>query len=147
MSTLDYCRAVAIGFAVFAGTLLLSIPLVAAYAMFINPGHPPEFYRGAAMWIAPWSSHLGGPMLFFWLTRRQTRRHPQTHPIAFAGTTIGSYAGIDLLSVPFFGLAFSTVMTKALVLSLMVKSAAALTGAVLGARRLRVTFATKAIRG
>jgi hypothetical protein len=135
MSLHDYCRAVAIGFAVFAGTLLFSIPLVAAYAMFVNPGHPPEFYRGVATSLAPWSSHIGGPMLFFWLTRRQTRRHPQTHSLAFAGATMGSYLGIDLLSVPFFGLALSTVMTKAFALSLMVKSLAALAGAVVGRQR------------
>jgi hypothetical protein len=45
MSTLDYCRAVTIGFTVFAGTLLLSIPLVAVYALLINPGQSQEFYR------------------------------------------------------------------------------------------------------
>jgi hypothetical protein len=147
MSTLDYCRAVTIGFTVFAGTLLLSIPLVAVYALLINPGQSQEFYRAAATWIAPWSSHIGGPMLFFGLTRRQTRRHPQTHPIAFAWAAIGSYVAIDLMSAPLFGLTLSTVVTRVFVLSLAVKLVAVFAGAILGARRSGATSMRMAARG
>lgn len=135
MSTSDYLRAAIVGFAVFAGTLLLSIPMVAVYAHLINPGHSSEFYSQAAMWIAPWSSHIGGPILFFWLTRRHTSRHPRTNAAAFALAAIVSYAVLDLSSVPLFGLSISTVVTMTFLLSLAGKSVAALAGALIGSRR------------
>ena len=138
MTLLDCCRAIIVGFAVFAGTLLLSIPMVAVYAHLINPGHSSEFYREAATWIAPWSSHIGGPLLFFWLTRRHTVRHPETNAVAFAFPTIVSYVVIDLSSVQIFGLALSSVVTRAFVASLAVKSVAAFAGAILGSRRRTV---------
>lgn len=135
MNTRDYGRSVLVGFAVFAGTVLLSIPMVAVYAYLINPGHPQEFYNQAATWIAPWSSHVGGPLLFFWLNRRGAVRNPQRNAVAFAWATIVSYVAIDLMSVPLFGLAVSDVLTPAFAASLAVKSAAALAGGILGSKR------------
>jgi hypothetical protein len=147
MSTRDYYRAMAVGFAVFAGTLLLSIPMVAVYAQLINPGHSAEFYRGTATWIAPWSSHIGGPILVFWLTRRQTSRHPQTNAVAFAWAAIASYVVIDLSSVPIFGLAVPAVVTMVFGVSLAVKSAAAFAGAILGSRQAGMTGMRARARG
>jgi len=135
MNTRDYGRSVLVGFAVFAGTLLLSIPMVAVYAYLINPGHPQEFYNRAATWIVPWSSHIGGPLLFFWLNHRGAVRNPQRNAVAFAWATIVSYLVIDLLSVPLFGLTLSGVVTMRFAASLAVKSAAALAGGILGSRR------------
>jgi hypothetical protein len=147
MRSLDYCRSFIVGFAVVLGTLLLSIPMVAVYAHLINPGQPTETYHGAATWIAPWSSHIGGPMIFFWLNRREAGRHPQTNAVAFAWATIGSYVVIDLLSVPLFGLALSAVVTMPFVGSLAVKAAAALAGALVGSRRSATAPVRAAARG
>lgn len=147
MSTRDCCRAMAVGFVVFAGTLLLSIPMVAVYAHLINPGHSAEFYQGAAMWIAPWSSHIGGPLLFFWLTRRYTSRQPRTNAVAFAAAAIVSYVAIDLSSVPIFGVTLSTVLTMTFGISLTGKSVAAFAGAILGSRQARMINASPAIDG
>jgi hypothetical protein len=135
MSPLDCFRARSVGIAVFLGTLLLSIPMVAVYRHLIDPGHPPEVYHEAARSIAPWSSHIGGPMLFFWLNHRHAGRYPQRNAVAFAWATIASYVVVDLLSLPPFGLTLSAVVTMTFSTSLAVKAAAALAGAMLGSRR------------
>jgi hypothetical protein len=98
------------------------------------------------MWLAPWSSHVGGPVLFFWLTRRHTRRQPRTNALTFALATIVSYAVIDLASVPIFGLTLSDVVTTTFVCSLAVKSVAAFAGAILGSRRAGLTGRRAAVR-
>jgi hypothetical protein len=134
VSALDYVRSMIVGFAVFLGTLLLSVAMVAVYARLIDPGHPPERYHAAATWIAPWASHIGGPLVFFWLNYRDAGRHPRTNAIGFASATIGSYVMIDILSVPLFGLSLSSVITMTFIVSLAVKAAAALAGAMLGSR-------------
>ncbi len=135
MNALDSLRALAVGVTVFLGTLLLSIPMVAFYAYVIEPGHPEEFYKAAAQWIAPWSSHIAGPILFFWLNLRGAVRRPHRNAVAFAGATIVGYLLVDLAAVPIFGLAWSTVITPTFVVSLAIKAAAAFAGATLGARR------------
>lgn len=134
MKTIDLARAAGVGFTVFAATLLFSIPMVAFYSFVIEPGHPQEFYNDAAKWIAPWSSHVLGPLLFCWLNYRGARKHPAPNAFAFALMTLAAYLIIDLASVPMFGIAFSTVLTSAFFISLTVKTAGALVGAKLGAK-------------
>lgn len=147
MSTLDCLLALAVGVAVFLGTLLLSVPMVAVYAHVIEPGLPAESYHAAAQWIAPWSSHIGGPILFFWLNRRGAVRHPQRNAVAFASATIASYVMVELASVPLFGIAFSSVLTMTFVASLAVKAAAALAGATRGSGRTATPPMSATARG
>ena len=137
MNTLDVRRALVVGLAVFAGTMLLSVLLVMGYSLAINPGHTDEYYRSAATWIAPWASHVGGPALFFLLNYRHTRHHEHARPVPFALATIGSYVLFDLASVPLFGLRLATVLTLPFFVSLAVKLSGALGGAILGARASR----------
>lgn len=135
MQPIDFLRAAAVGLCVFIGTILGSVLMVAVYAHLINPGHPQEFYNAAAQWIAPWSSHAVGPLLFFWLNYRGALRRPHRKAMAFAGACIACYVIIDMASVPLFGVSFSTVLTWTFLLSLCGKTAGALLGAWIGVRK------------
>jgi hypothetical protein len=64
MRAVDYLKALGVAVATLAITLAAGFPMVAFYAYFIEPGHPQEFYNEAAQWIAPWSSHILGPLAF-----------------------------------------------------------------------------------
>jgi hypothetical protein len=57
-------KAAGVGLGVMVLTVAASFPMVFVYATFIEPGHPRAFYNDAAQWIAPWSSHVFGPILF-----------------------------------------------------------------------------------
>lgn len=134
MRPIDFARAAGVGFTVFVSTLLLSIPMVAFYSYVIEPGHPQQFYNDAAKWIAPWSSHVFGPLIFLWLNYRGARKHQERTATLFALATVCAYFIIDLASVPLFGISFATVLTTAFFASLAVKTAGALVGAAMGAR-------------
>lgn len=134
MKPTDYFKAAGVALAVLVLTVAASFPMVFVYATFVEPGHPQSFYNEAAKWIAPWSSHILGPILFvafnYWLARRS----PQRNAIAFATATILFYIVID------FGmmLAFvppSALLNSTVALSLVGKVIGALLGAWLGSRR------------
>ena len=127
-------KAASVGLAVMILTMVASFPMVAAYAYLIEPGHPREFYSAAAMWIAPWSSHLLGPVLFLWFNFALARRRPDRNAIAFATATIVLYALIDAGSLPLFGASISAFFSPVVLASLAFKTAGALSGAWLGAR-------------
>lgn len=137
MQPTDFLRAALVGVGVLVGTLLASIPMVAVYAYLINPGQPPAVYDAAAQRIAPWSSHIVGPLLFLWWNYRGALRVPRRNATAFAISGIAAYFVADMISVPLFGLTFSSVLTVTFFVSLSVKSAGALLGARLGAMRSR----------
>ena len=79
MRPLDLLKAFGVAGATLAITLAASFPMVAFYAYFIEPGHPQEFYNDAALWIAPWSSYVLGPVVFFAI-RNAIRRSSQSRP-------------------------------------------------------------------
>ena len=131
MQPIDYLKAAGVGLAVMVLTIAASFPMVFVYATFVEPGHPQTFYNEAATWIAPWSSHILGPILFFAFNYSLARRQPERNALAFAVATIGLYIlidfGISLLFVP--AVAF---FTPTVALSLVAKLSVALTGAWLG---------------
>lgn len=135
MQPADFLRAALLGLGVLVGTLLASIPMVAVYAYFINPGQPQAVYDAAAQWIAPWSSHILGPLLFLWLNYRAASRNPRRPALVFALAGIVAYAVLDMASVVLFGLTFATALTVTFFVSLAAKTAGALLGAHLGRRR------------
>ena len=65
MKPIDFAKAAGIAIAILALNILISILAVLAYSIFIEPGHPREFYDEAALRIAPWCSHIFGTALFF----------------------------------------------------------------------------------
>lgn len=109
--------------------------MVAVYAYFINPGQPQSVYDAAAQWIAPWSSHVIGPLLFLWLNHRAAARNPSRPAMVFALAAVAAYAILDLSSVVLFGLSFATVLTTTFLVSLTAKTSGALVGAYLGRRQ------------
>lgn len=134
MKPIDYLKAAGVGLAVMTLTVAASFPMVYVYATFIEPGHPQSFYNGAAKWIAPWSSHILGPILFFLFNYRLARRSPDRHAMAFAAATIGLYVLIDFgMMLPF--VPASAFFNPVTALSLTGKLIGAVSGALLGKRR------------
>lgn len=136
MKPIDYLKAAAVGVAVMALTVAASFPMVAFYATYVEPGHPQSFYNQAATWIAPWSSHVLGPILFFafnyWLARRNLDRNP----ITFAAATIALYLLIDFgMMLPF--MPASAFFSPIVALSMIAKAIGAVSGGLIGKRQRR----------
>ena len=141
MKPMDYMKAAGLAFLVIVVTMALSFPMVFAYATFVEPGRPQAFYNEAALWIAPWSSHIFGPVLFFGLNYLMARRRPERNALAFAAATIILYVLIDF---GLLGLATGSVgglLTLVVAMSMAGKIAAAFLGALLGSRRTRAATA------
>lgn len=134
MSAIDFVKALGVAIATLAITLAASFPMVAFYAFFIEPGHPQEFYNEAAQWIAPWSSHVLGPLIFFASNFWLARRTPERNAMLFAAATIVLYAVVDLSTWPMMGLPISSALTVTFALSLCAKAAGAVLGAYLGSQ-------------
>jgi len=136
MSVVDAFKALGVAVGVLAITLAASYPMVAFYAFFVEPGHPQEFYADAALWIAPWSSYVLGPLLFFAFNYWLAKRSPKRHAMLFAAVTVILYAAVDLSMLPMMGIPVVAALTVPFGLSLGTKAAAAFLGAYLGARSL-----------
>ena len=134
---LDYLKALGVGFAVLLITLAASYPMVTFYAYFVEPGYSQDFYVAAAQWIAPWSSHILGPLIFFvfnyWMAKRVAKRNA----IMFAVATIVFYIIVDLGMLPFVGAPITVGLNLTSGLSLIVKIFGALLGAYFGSRSRR----------
>lgn len=133
MNLAEFAKALGVAIFVLVLTIAASFPMVAVYAYLIEPGHPPEFYSEAANWIAPWSSYILGPIVFFccnyWLLKTGRVRFP----LQFAASTIGFYVLIDWgLFVFLIQIPLSSFFTAGILLSLVVKVIAAYWGANLG---------------
>jgi hypothetical protein len=133
MKPMDYLKALGVALFVMTCTLFFAFPMVAFYAYVIEPGHPQEFYSKAAQWIAPWSSHVLGPLLFFGLNFRLARSRPERNAMAFAIATIVAYVVIDAGSLPLFGVDIAAFFRATVLISLVFKAIGALLGARLGA--------------
>lgn len=135
MKAIDVLKALGVSVATLAVTLLASFPMVAFYAYFIEPGQPQEFSNEAAQWIAPWSSHILGPIVFFALNFWLARRSPDRNAYLFAAATVVWYAVIELSTFPMMGLPIGAAFTLSVALSFAAKVCGAFLGADLGARR------------
>lgn len=134
MKPIDFLKAAGVGLAVMALTVAASFPMVFVYATFVEPGHPQEFYTQAAQWIAPWSSHILGPILFFAFNFWLARRRPERNALLFAVASIVLYAVIDFGMMLFFAPP-SAFLNLTVALSLTGKLLGAVAGALLGSRR------------
>jgi hypothetical protein len=130
MKPIDFAKATGVAVLVLALNLLIATLVILAYSIFIEPGHPQEFYNEAALKIAPWCSHTVGTALFFvagyWFARGRTRRDALVFAVAF--TVL--YAIIDSAIV-----AFATFVQLEFWLSMLAKLVAALAGAFLATRK------------
>jgi hypothetical protein len=146
MTALDFLKALGVALAVLCITLAASYLMVTFYALIIEPGHPQEFYSEAAQWIAPWASHILGPVVFFAFNFSMAKRSPRRHAMLFAVSAIVLYAVVDLGTLPIFGLPITASLNMLFVLSLLGKTAGALLGAHFGVRaRNRTTMSTAAL--
>ena len=129
MKLIDLAKAAGVGVAILAVNIVISILVVLAYSIFINPGHPREYYDEAAKRIAPWCSHIAGTALFlvagFWFARHTPDRNPYLFALAFTVF----YAVIDAAIVGFKG-----IWGMSFGLSMLAKLAAAMLGAFLARR-------------
>jgi hypothetical protein len=138
MKPIDFAKAFGVAFASLLITMAASFPMVTFYAYFIEPGQSQEFYTEAAQWIAPWSSYILGPIVFFAFNYWLARRSPERNAAVFAVATIGFYLAIDLSFVPIMGLDIGIFLTAGMAFWLAVKLAGALLGAHLGSRGKQV---------
>lgn len=135
MRLVDFVKALGVAVATLAITLAASVPMVAFYAFFVEPGHPQEFYNEAAQWIAPWSSHILGPIVFFLFNYLLAKRSPERKAFLFAAATIILYALVDLSTLPMMGLPIASAFTASVALSFIGKVCGAFLGAYLGSTR------------
>ena len=137
MQAIDYAKAVGVVVAVLAITVAASFPMVAFYAYFVEPGHPQEFYNEAAQWIAPWSSYILGPPLYFVFNYWLAKRTPSRNAIAFAAMTVVFYIALDVGAQ--VGLANELTLTMGLTMaaSIATKAIGAFLGAHFGSRSSR----------
>jgi hypothetical protein len=130
MKPIDFAKAAGIALAILVLNVLIAILVVLAYSIFIEPGHPREYYDEAALRIAPWCSHTAGTALFFAAGYYFAKRRPERNGLVFAAVVTVFYAIIDAASVAFAG-----VFEIEFALSMLAKLAAALAGAFLAARK------------
>lgn len=135
MRLFDFIKALGVALATLAITLAASFPMVAFYAFFIEPGQPQEFYNEAAQWIAPWSSHILGPIAFFLFNYWLAKRSPHRNAFLFAAATVILYALVDLSTLPMMGLPVTAALTVSVGLSFAGKLVGAFLGAYLGSAR------------
>ena len=69
------------------------------------------FYNAAALWIAPWSSHVLGPVVLFAFNFWLAQRSPARNVMLFAAATILFYVIVDLGTVPMMGLPIVSALT------------------------------------
>lgn len=132
MKALDYLKAAGIAIAGLVITMAASFPMVAIYSYFIEPGHEQEFYVEAAQWIAPWSSYILGPIVFFSFNYWLAKKSPERNAVLFAISTIIAYLIIDFSMVPALGGDLSMFLTLGVAFSVTVKLAGAILGAHMG---------------
>lgn len=135
MKPTDFVKAIGVALLTLILTLAASFPMVAFYAYVIEPGHEQQFYVDAAQWIAPWSSHLLGPLVLFgcnfWLAKGARQRKA----VLFSVTSVVCYAVIDFGTLPAMGADIRTAFTPSVVLSLGVNLVGAVLGAHLGVKK------------
>lgn len=133
MTTTDLAIAAGIAIFVLVFTMAASFPMVAFYATFVEPGHPPEFYSNAALWIAPWSSYILGPIAFSLGTFWCVRKFCISKPILFSVASIVMYFVIDMIILSeLLALSHDAIFTRAMLISLQFKLIAAMLGAKIG---------------
>jgi hypothetical protein len=129
MRQIDFAKAAGAAVGILVLNLLCAVLAVLAYSIFVAPGHPSEYYDAAALWIAPWSAHIAGTLLFlgagFWFARQARERNGYLFAVVFTAL----YGVLDSATV-----GFKCVFELHFVLSMLGNFGAALVGAFVGTR-------------
>lgn len=91
----DIAKAFGVAFVILVVNVAISFAVVAAYSMWIEPGHDAAYYEAAAQWIAPWSSIAFGWLLFFIACYALAGRSSRD-ALVFAIAVFAAYAALDL---------------------------------------------------
>ncbi|MEO6379565.1 MAG: hypothetical protein ABIO37_16200 [Caulobacteraceae bacterium] len=135
MKPLDFVKAVGVAVLVFAVDMAAAFLAVFAYAQLIEPGRSREFYNGAALNIAPWSSHVVGPLIFLAAAYFFARRRPERDPRVFTAAFCVAYAILSM-SVALSLETLEAAWREGTFLSMGVKFVGAAIGAALATRRI-----------
>jgi uncharacterized membrane protein len=95
VTAIDFVKALGVAVGILVVNVAISFAVVAAYSLWVEPGHDQAYYEAAAQWIAPWSSVAFGWLLFFIACYGLSRR-PERSALAFALTVFAAYAALDL---------------------------------------------------
>ncbi|MEO8314593.1 MAG: hypothetical protein ABI645_07330 [Pseudomonadota bacterium] len=132
MKKLDFAKAIGVAVLVFAVDMVVAFLAVFAYAQLIAPGRSRDFYDAAALNIAPWSSHLVGPLIFAAAAYVFARR-PGRDARAFTATFCVAYAILSM-SVALSMQTLEAAWREGVILSMCVKFLGAAIGAGLATR-------------
>lgn len=134
MRALDYLKAAGVGLLAMTLNLAASVPVVLAWRFLVIPGRPGSAYGDLPQQVAPWSSHILGPVIFLALVWLFSRRRPQRNAWIFALAVWAAYAVFDLASVS-MATGREALMSPVLLLSLGAKLGGAVGGAWAATRR------------
>lgn len=134
MRPLDYLKAAGVGLLATVLNLAASVPVILAWRFLVIPGRPESAYKDLPLQIAPWSSHILGPVIFVALVWLFSRRRPRRDAWMFAIIVWAAYAILDLAGAS-MAMGSAALVSPVLVASLITKFGAALAGAWLATRR------------
>jgi hypothetical protein len=129
MKPVDFVKAIGVAFLVLAVDLAVSFLVVTIYAQLIEPGRTQAFYNAAALTIAPWSSHIAGPVIFLGAGYLFGRRRRDRNPLLFAAAFCAAYAVITVGMLVSMG-----GLEAALLITMGIKFVGAAIGAYLAGR-------------
>lgn len=134
MKAIDLAKALGVAALILVLDLACAFALVSIWAAWIEPGHPRDFYVAAAPGISTISTRIAGPLLFalfVWLSSRKKKL--ERNPLHFAVAVFLSYAFLDGATVAFHGF-----FNQVVYISLVLKLAGAIVGAVLAGPRVQM---------
>lgn len=136
MKLSDFLLALGVAVLAMVITMIASYPMVAFYSYVIEPGQTQEFYENAALSIAPWSSYILGPVVFFGCNYAMAKRNPGRNAMLFAVMTIVFYFLVDfVVLLPLMGVSIGSALTMTAAVSVLTKLVGAVLGAQLGLRK------------
>ena len=129
LQPIDYLKALATAVVIVMVNVAISYGVMAVYSHMIDPGHELAYYEAAAQRIAPWSSIVFGPILFFFASYFFAKRRPERSAVGFALAIFAAYALIEVIVMTSAGKLIE--MFAIVALSMTTK----LVGGLLGAKR------------
>lgn len=132
MKPSDFLKAAGTALLLLILNVAISFPVVGVWRAIFEPQAPPQ---EVALRIAPWSSHLVGPLLFFAAAWLLARRRPERNGLAMAGVICAFYVLLEAVSVAGHPGGPALLLTPTFGLAMSAKVAAALLGAALARRR------------
>ncbi|MFC3080607.1 hypothetical protein ACFODL_21110 [Phenylobacterium terrae] len=132
MKPIDYPKAAGAALLLMVLNVAISFPVVGVWRALFEPQTPPQ---EVALRIAPWSSHLVGPLLFFAAAWLLARRRPERNGLAMAAAVCVFYVLLEAASLAAYPGGPAMLLTLAFGVSMAAKAAAAFAGAALARRR------------